>query len=60
MALSEDHRNYFANNGLSEEIRAGLEDLAKKSLAQQRDIEATDEVSFDDFLAAYFADYYST
>ena len=59
LALSSDHRNYFSENGLSEEMRTELKALAEKSLVEQQRIEDADRVSFDEFLASYFADYYS-
>ena len=60
MALSQDHQKYFSQNGLSDEIRSRLEDVAAQSLNEQQQLESADQVSFDEFLASYFADYYST
>lgn len=55
MALSEDHQNYFAKNPLDEELRKTLRHTAETSLAEQLAIEQADNVSFDEFLKAYFA-----
>ena len=56
LALSEDHKNYFSKYGLSDEVRTQLTTLAEQSHREQLDVEAADDVSFDEFLAAYFAD----
>lgn len=56
MALSEDHQHYFAKHLLSDERRTELENTAQRSLAEQQEIERADNVGFDEFLAAYFAE----
>ncbi|MGR8947958.1 MAG: glutamate--cysteine ligase [Gammaproteobacteria bacterium] len=56
LALSEDHQNYFSNNRLSDDMRTKLTQLAERSLEEQQAVEAADSVSFDEFLASYFAD----
>ena len=60
MALSQDHQNYFSQNGLSEEMRTELKEVAAKSLTEQRRLESADQISFDEYLSSYFADYYAT
>ena len=55
-ALSENHRDYFANIApLLEDRETELETEAQSSIERQREIEATDRLSFDEYLAHYFA-----
>lgn len=54
MRLSREHRDYFRRTRLSDEKRERFETEASRSLAAQRDIEATDTVSFPEYLESYF------
>ncbi len=54
-AIAEQHRDYFLQRPLSAERQAFFEQQAKESHAAQQDIEASDNMNFDDFLAAYIA-----
>jgi glutamate--cysteine ligase len=53
--LSEAHRDHFRSHALDPEREAELVRLARESWESQREIEAGDHSSFDDFLARYFA-----
>jgi glutamate--cysteine ligase len=55
LRLSEEHRQHRRSLTLSSARRALFERLATASIQQQREIEAADDQSFDDFLDAYFA-----
>ncbi len=54
MRVSREHRDYFASTPLSDDRRAQFEAEAERSLTEQRQIEASDSVSFADYLATYF------
>ncbi|MEM7281238.1 MAG: glutamate--cysteine ligase [Pseudomonadota bacterium] len=51
---SREHEDYFRGLPLTLDQQANFERLASESLQQQRDIEASDEISFDEYLARYF------
>ncbi len=53
--LSEQHRDYFQSLSLAPERAAWLSGLAQGSLERQRQIEAADDIDFDEFLRRYFA-----
>lgn len=53
--LSEAHRQYFRSLTLGPERQARFDRLAIDSLQRQQEIEAADDVPFDEFLARYFA-----
>ena len=53
--MSLQHRDYFRNRRLSSEREALFLEEAEASLLQQTAIEAADKISFDQFLADYFA-----
>jgi glutamate--cysteine ligase len=53
--LSKQHRHYFVHHPNSEEVQAILAQEAKDSWHRQHNIEASDTLSFDDFLECYFA-----
>lgn len=56
MATAIGHKEYFASlEQLDDTRRKALESEAAASLARQRDIEASDEISLDEYLAHYFA-----
>ena len=52
--MSKHHYHYYKTHALSENKIQFFEDAAKKSLEKQRQIEADDSISFDDFLQNYF------
>jgi glutamate--cysteine ligase len=52
---SEAHRAYFRRRGLSSERAALFLRLSEQSRQRQEAIEASDKLSFDEFLAHYFA-----
>lgn len=52
---SKEHRQFFMQRQLSDELQKQFEEMARSSLAEQRQIEAADELDFDTFLARYFA-----
>lgn len=51
------HRDYFLGMEHDSLIEAQYAELAARSLADQQAIEARDSISFDDFLARYYAQY---
>ena len=56
LAASKGHRDYFASiAALSGARRDELVDEARKSIRRQRDIEASDDIGLDEYLAHYFA-----
>jgi glutamate--cysteine ligase len=57
LAYSEQWATYFRQRPLTAEIRATFEQEALRSLAAQRDIETSDDISFEQYLAKFFAQY---
>ena len=55
MAQSKEHEKYFRRYPLTPADMVGFDTIAAESIAQQKDIEGSDEISFDQFLANYFA-----
>lgn len=56
MTTAQSHANYFASMGPMPEARRRLfEEETEASRQRQRDIEAADVLSFDDYLEKYFA-----
>ena len=55
MAQSIEHEKFFRRYPLTPADMVGLDTIAAESIAQQKDIEGSDEISFDQFLANYFA-----
>lgn len=53
--MSEQHRAYFQGVALEAARIAELDALSAESRQRQRAIEAADDLSFDEFLARYFA-----
>lgn len=53
---SAQHRDFFLERQLSQERKAEFIQMAKESLEQQQDIEKSDQIGFDQFLHAYFAE----
>ena len=57
MRMAEGHRDYFQSIApLAEERHAAMLAEATDSLARQQAIEDADEISFDEYLANFFAD----
>lgn len=52
---SQIHADYFRGRPLSSDKLAQLNQVARESLAEQKRIEATDQMDFDEFLRRYFA-----
>jgi len=52
---SVQHADYFRNQPLSSEEQQNFEELARKSLSEQAEIERNDSMPFDEFVAAYQA-----
>ena len=55
MAQSIEHEKFFRRYPLTPADMVGFDTIAAESLAQLKDIEGSDEISFDEFLAKYFA-----
>ncbi len=53
--LSEQHRRFFETPPLTEERALFLRQTAEQSWREQQAIEASDHLSFDEFLSRYFA-----
>jgi glutamate--cysteine ligase len=57
MGVAVGHRDYFAKTEPIPPARLALLDAeAAQSIARQRAIEAADDLSFDEYVAHYFAD----
>ncbi|MDG1819499.1 MAG: glutamate--cysteine ligase [Porticoccaceae bacterium] len=54
MRKAVEHREYFRGETLAPEVIEKYQLLAEQSQLEQQQIEASDSVSFDDFLAAYY------
>jgi len=54
MRKAVEHREYFRSQKLAPEVIEKYQQLAAQSLLEQQQIEATETLSFDDFLAAYY------
>jgi glutamate--cysteine ligase len=52
-SLAHQHKQWFSESSTRRLSDETLEKMAAKSLVEQADIEARDDMSFDDFLAAY-------
>ncbi|HZX25949.1 MAG TPA: glutamate--cysteine ligase [Telluria sp.] len=55
LRMSEQHAEYFRSSPLMPAEEQMFDDMAAASLAEQAQIEASDTLSFDDFVAAYNA-----
>jgi glutamate--cysteine ligase len=55
MRVSKAHREYFESRAMSREKLAIFEEEAKRSHRLQNEIEAADNISFDEYLRRYFA-----
>ena len=58
MNLSEQHRKQFQAEPLDPAVRQAFEQEARESLERQAAVEAADEIDFDAYLAAYYAQYH--
>ncbi|UTW46683.1 glutamate--cysteine ligase [bacterium SCSIO 12696] len=54
LAHSRQHREYFMDSPLDPAVEEQLQQQAQDSLAKQRDIEAADNITFEEFLANYY------
>ncbi len=52
---SASHADYFKGHPLADQDLANYQLIAEESLKQQQDIEASDRISFDQFLSEYMA-----
>ena len=52
-----EHEAYFQSLPLNDETLSRFETISKDSLNAQKDMEANDSGSFEDYLASYFADW---
>ena len=57
MDYSEHWARYFRARELPPQLRARLEEETRRSLAAQREIEQSDQLSFEQYLDNYFAQY---
>ncbi len=55
MRVSKAHRAHFESRAMSREKLAIFEEEARRSLRLQKQIEAADNISFDEYLRRYFA-----
>ena len=56
LSMSRGHRDYFASiTALSATRHDDFVNEARESIARQRDIEASDDIDLDEYLARYFA-----
>ncbi|MGS2723418.1 glutamate--cysteine ligase [Porticoccus sp. GXU_MW_L64] len=51
---ARQHREYFMDSPLDAALEEQFQQQARDSLAKQREIEAADEIPFDEFLANYY------
>src|SRR5690554_5679676 len=57
MGLAEQHRQHFARHPLDTEKEAYHQQLAQLSLAEQRELEAAEQLPFETYLENYYAQY---
>lgn len=55
LRMSQQHQQWFASRPLAAEQMTAFEAEARRSHERQREIEASDRVSFEEFMQAYFA-----
>jgi glutamate--cysteine ligase len=55
MRVSKAHRAHFESRAISRKKVAIFEEETKRSLRLQKEIEAADNISFDEYLRRYFA-----
>ena len=56
LAQAEQHREFFKQRKTDERKKKAMQEQAKKSLEEQKQIEKSDDVDFDTFVANYFKD----
>lgn len=57
LALAETHRNYFAARPLDLATHKNFEEMSATSLKAQHELEASKQLSFDEYLENYYAQY---
>ena len=57
MNLSKQHGDYFRNNPLSAEKNDYFKNEAENSILKQKTIEASDTISFEQYLTNYYQQY---
>jgi glutamate--cysteine ligase len=57
MAYSEKWAQYFRERALSADVQAAFEQEAQRSLLAQRDMEYSNDISFEDYLDNFFSQY---
>lgn len=55
MRLSQQHQNYFGEEPMSDADLEWFEQVARTSIDEQAALEASDDLSFDEYLQQYFA-----
>lgn len=55
MRMSEKHERYFKGLKMSAKQQQHFEQVTQQSLTRQREIEESDEISFEEYLKRYFA-----
>jgi glutamate--cysteine ligase len=56
-AYSEQWASHFREQTLAPDVQAAFEQEAKRSVAAQADIEQSDDISFEQYLQRFFAQY---
>ena len=56
MAQAEQHRDFFKQRKTDEHKKKAMQEQARKSIEAQKQIEQSDDVDFDTFVANYFKD----
>ena len=54
MRLSIQHKEWFSKRPLDTETRSKYEDIARRSIQQQHEVEKSDSLPFEQFLQNYF------
>jgi hypothetical protein len=53
--MSRSHQQYFSSCQISDERASLLDEISRRSLLAQQEIENSDTVSFDQYLEDYFS-----
>ncbi|RYY02913.1 MAG: glutamate--cysteine ligase [Gammaproteobacteria bacterium] len=59
LGLAEEHRQYFSDRPFTAETLAELHHQAAQSLAEQTQLEESEELPFDEYLKNYYQQYHS-
>ncbi|WP_189420623.1 glutamate--cysteine ligase [Cellvibrio zantedeschiae] len=59
LALAELHRQFFAEKALAPETSSSFQKMASQSLEEQRELEQSQQISFDQYLVNYYQQYQS-